>query len=548
MATYEVTGPDGATYEVAAPDGASEADVLAYAKRSFGQAQAPSAPDPVEGMSRTERVLAGTGKALSDAAGGIKQRWDEAAVGLEGAAGRVGQAINQAVGGPTAAQIMQRGQAEIAETKKRDAALMRDPYAIGGNIGGGMAVGALAAPLGPVGAGAALGFATPTTEGPREVLTNMALGAGSAYAGDKVVQGVSRAIQPRVNPDVKALMREGITPTPGQIMGGNAAKLEAKATSLPFIGDSIAAAQRRAGEQLNRAAFNRALSPLGEKLPAGVQGREAVRFVEERARDAYNKLLPKMSAQADDAFTAEITNLRSMVADGAIDPKIAGTFERIVQNRVLGKFQGQQAMTGETIKGVESYLGKEAARFRRSPDPDVNLLADALDEVQGSLRSLVSRNNPQYAKELGAANATWANFKRVQRAASYLGSDDGVFTPSQLESAVKALDRSKDKSAFARGSALMQDLSAPAKAVMGPKYPDSGTAGRLMNLGGLATALHSPQLLAAPAAGMAMYSPAGQRMMATLLTQRPQAAGLLARQIEAAAPLGGLLGANLALQ
>lgn len=544
MATFEVTGPDGATYHINAPDGATDAQIMSYVQSNAGQ----SAPDPTAGMSAMDRIAAGAGKAVADLGRGVKQRWNEAAAGLEAMSGPMGQKVNALLGYPSAAQIMQQEQQSIAASRRLDAPLMRDPYGIGGNIAGGMATGALAAPLGPVGMGAAMGYLTPTTNGPGEVLTNMGVGAGAGYLGDKAIKALSRTVQPKVNPDVQKLLDEGITPTAGQIMGGNAAKLEAKATSFPFVGDSIAAAQQRAGAQLNAAAANRALAPIGEKLPQGVQGRDAVQYVGQRIGDAYDKLLPKMTARADDAFVSEIGNLRSMVADGAIDPKVADTFERILNNRVLGKFQGQDAMTGETLKGVESYLTKEIGRYRRSPDPDVNLLADALGEVQGSLRDLVARNNPQYAKELTAANTAWANFKRVQRAASYLGSDQGTFTPSQLESAVKALDPSKDKAAFARGAALMQDLSGPAKSVMGPKYPDSGTAGRLMNLGGLAAAIHSPPMLAAPAAGMAMYSPTGQKMMASLLTQRPAAAGLLAQQIEALAPLGGLLGANLALQ
>lgn len=46
MPTYKITGPDGSTYQVNAPDGASEADVLAYAQRSFKMAAAPKPEKP----------------------------------------------------------------------------------------------------------------------------------------------------------------------------------------------------------------------------------------------------------------------------------------------------------------------------------------------------------------------------------------------------------------------------------------------------------------------------------------------------------------------
>lgn len=521
-----------------------------YAERDAGPwakyATAQPAEDPTATMSGGETFLAGAGKALTDLGRGAKQRLDETAAALESVVPGA-QSINRFFGGPSAAQIRDTGQAAVAESKRLDAPLMNTGAGLAGNIAGGVAGGALAAPLGPIGAGAALGYVTPTTKGPEEVLSNMAIGGGAGYVGDKVVKGLSRIVQPQVNPNVRTLMDEGITPTPGQILGGNWARAESKATSIPLVGDAIADSQKRAGAELNRAAFSRALKPIGEKLPANLQGKEAVKFTGDKLGAAYDDLLPKMMARKDQQFATEVESLRAMVADGAIDPNVSATFQRILDNRVLGKFQGQAAMTGETLKSVESHLSKEIARFRRSPDPDVNLMADALDEVQSSLRGLVTRNNPQFANELKAINSGWANFKRVQRAASYLGSDEGVFTPSQLESAVKALDRSKDKARFAEGKALGQDLSGPAKAVMGPKYPDSGTAGRVMNLGGLAAAVYEPTIAAGAAAGYGLYTAPMQRAIATLLTQRPQAAGLLARQIENMTPVGGLLGANLML-
>ncbi len=45
MATYQITGPDGATYKITAPEGASQADVLSFAKSQISAAPAqPTAP------------------------------------------------------------------------------------------------------------------------------------------------------------------------------------------------------------------------------------------------------------------------------------------------------------------------------------------------------------------------------------------------------------------------------------------------------------------------------------------------------------------------
>jgi hypothetical protein len=540
----DVRLPDG-TVLTNVPDGTTQTQLLQKLKANgynitplIKTPEVQGGADPLDGMSRTEKFFAGTGKAISDVASGLKQRLDDGAAALESTFSN----------GTTARDIQAAGQREIAETKKRDQPLMKDGWGLAGNITGQAAAGTLAAPLGPLGAGVAQGFAQPTTEGVGEVLTNMGMGGAAGWAGDKLVRGASRVVQPHVRPEVSALMREGVTPTPGQILGGNAARIEAKATSMPFVGDAIASSQRRAGEELNRAAFNRALAPVGAKLPSSISlGREAVAYVDDTLGARYNALLPRLTVKADRQFAQEVSSLQNMVNTGAIDPSAANTFNRILQNDVLGKFQGQNAITGQTMKAIESDLGAHIRRLAGSSDSDQRLLGDALKEAQETLRGLVQRSNPAHAKELKAINTGWANFKRVQRAAGYVGADDGVFTPANLQSAVKALDRSKDHGKFARGKALMQDLSDNAKSVMGSKYPDSGTAGRLMNVGAAATAVHTPAIPLGLLAASGLYTAPAQRALAAALTKRPGWAPLAAEEIESLAPLMGLLGSSAAL-
>lgn len=547
----DVRLPDGTVIR-GVPDGMSRADLTAKLARngydvSRLATKQDAAPNPTEGMSTFDTAAAGLGKGVVDVGRGLKQRLDEAAAGLESMIPGA-EAVSRFFGGKTAAGIRDQGQAAIAESKRLDKPLMEKPSAVFGNMAGTALAGALAAPLGPVGAGAAMGFATPTTDGAGEVLGNMALGAGAGYVGDKAIKGVSRMLKPNVRPDVRQLMADGVDLTPGQIMGGNFARVESKATSLPIVGDAIANAQRRGGEQLNRAAFNRALSPIGEKLPMSVSvGREAVKYADDTLGAAYEKLLPKLTTQADDTFAAEVQSLRQMVQEGALDPKYSNLFDRTVQSRVLDKFQGQNAITGKTLKDTESFLTTQIKRFAQSQDPDARLVGDAMQELQSSLRGLVQRSNPAHAKELKAINTGWANFKRVQRAASYMGAEDGVFTPAQLQSAVKALDRSKDKARFAEGRALMQDLSDTARSAMGPKYPDSGTAGRAMNAGALVSGLYNPAIPLGLGAGAAAYSNPSIKLIQSLLTQRPDALQLLGSNVRQLAPLGGLLGSSVAL-
>lgn len=401
--------------------------------------------------------------------------------------------------------------------------------------------------VGGAGLGAIAGGLMPNAGTDADKLTQMGMGAAGGALVPAITAGVGRVISPNAsrNPQLDLLKTEGVRPTVGQALGGVANKAEEKAISLPFMGDAIANARTRAAGDLNVAVANRALAPIGGKAPAGMDGRELVGHVRTQLGKAYDDLLPKLTVKADQAFASEVQNLRTMVNTGSIDPNVGKAFNRILQNDVLGKFRGQNALTGQTMKAVESDLGQKIAQFGASTDADQRMVADALREVQSSLRSLVQRSNPKYAAELKAINAGWANFKRMERAAGFLGADDGIFSAAQLQSAVKALERSKDKGKFSSGGALMQDLSDAGKSVLGSKVPNSGTADRLMNAGAIGAGLVNPLIPAGLLAGAGMYSAPVQRALLAAVASRPQAAqavaGLLNRTAPMLSPAGGLL-------
>ena len=89
-----------------------------------------------------------------------------------------------------------------------------------------------------------------------------------------ITKPVASMISPNVAPEVKTLMNEGITPTPGQILGGGAKRFEEGLSSVPVVGDFIKNAQLRAVEDLNKVAFDRALKPIGKELPKDASKKE----------------------------------------------------------------------------------------------------------------------------------------------------------------------------------------------------------------------------------------------------------------------------------
>lgn len=174
MPKYRITGPDGATYEVNAPDGASEADVMAYVRKNAQPKLAPLTADPTEGMSTTDKALAGVGKAFTD----------------------IGRGAGQLMG------VVSRD--DVADSRKLDSALMNTTAGKVGNFAGNLAVAAPTALIpgantitgaGLVGAG--LGLLQPSTSA-GETVANVGLGLGGGMAGQAIANKVPGMLANRV--------------------------------------------------------------------------------------------------------------------------------------------------------------------------------------------------------------------------------------------------------------------------------------------------------------------------------------------------------------
>lgn len=329
---------------------------------------------------------------------------------------------------------------------------------------------------------------------------------GAAGAGLSRLAG--RAAPAVASPGASTLARESIQLTPGQYAGGALKNLEDKATSWPVVGGIINNARRRGVEDFNRAAINRATLP---GMTVDGVGNQAIADLRRGLGDAYDATLANLSADAlEPQFVQRIASLRSMVS--ALPEREQRAFDAILEREIGGRMAPNGRINADNLQAVKSGLGEQATNFSGATDGYQRQLGQAIKQAEAELRDLVMRSNPQNAQELQAIDAAYANFKRLQRAASSVGTEDGVFTPAQLHNAAKAMDRTKDKRAFAEGDALMQDLTSAGKAVLPSKVPDSGTAGRLLSnvwspTGALSTL--AGLLLGLPAA--AVYSRAGSR-------------------------------------
>jgi hypothetical protein len=551
----EARMPDGAVLRFPAntPD-----DVVDRAAREYLTQQQPP--------SRGERFATGAG----DIARGAEQAGARA---ME--RGRGGWLDNLLRSNPNIAATMDSAlpQPTVAETDARVQQREQDYQArraAGGDtgmdwwrIGGQTAATLPAAALMPAGTGlmgaatagavqgAAMGGLQPVTnpdepfsdQKARQLLYGGAVGAAGGAAGHVV----GRMLSPRVSPNVRALNDAGVEMTPGQMVGGAAQRVEDRASSLPFVGDAIRTAQRRGVESLNRATANRVLREIGEEVPDGMPvGRDMVQHVADRVSRAYDDAIANVQPFGpDQQFAQEMVQAASRFAT----PEKRQAFADFLQQNVASRIQNGQ-LTGETYKQIDSVLGDLARSARSTTNLADREVGQMAQEIQVALRGLAARTNPTAAPAIRAADAAHAASVRLHAASAGVGAREGVFSGPQLAAAVRSADPSLRHNAYARGNALLQDLSDPAAAVLPSTVPNSGTPERLM----LATALSgnaasaaglvSWPALAAGAVGAGAYTrPATQALQAILARDPSMAARLTG---DALAQSGGALTAPLA--
>lgn len=427
--------------------------------------------------------------------------------------------------------------------------------------------GAAATALGRIGTGAAIGaasgLAAPSDPNSQQGYwdqklgqagTGAAFGAGGsvlANALGKVISGASGTAQ-------KTLADAGVRMTPGQILGGGVAKTEDKLTSIPIVGDLIKSAQQRAVNSFNTATYNEVLAPLGQKY-SGPIGTEGVAAVKQTISDAYDGALSKMTFKATDpGFQSDITNLSSLAQN--LPPAQQTQFMNVLKTQVFGKLGPQGNMDGQTLKGVQNELSTTARGYAGDASFDNRQLGAAIGEIKNAIDSSLPRYNSSDAvQQLSNANSAYANFVRLRSAAGSQGAmnNGGVFTAAQLNSAVRANDKSVGKGASATGNALMQGFSTAGQDVLGAKYPNSGTPGRaaimaaLSALGGggaTAAGFGAPALAAGGAAALASlpYTSLGQRAAQAALISRPAGAQAVGNFVQkGVSPFAAALGAAL---
>jgi hypothetical protein len=410
------------------------------------------------------------------------------------------------------------------------------------------ALGAAGRAIPAAAAGAAQAVLTPvTSEGDytTEKATQIGIGAGMGVLGEVAAQGVAKIANPLVSKAEKTMRDLGITPTPGQTMGGVFKKAEDFAQNLPLVGEQIRDAREKVLFDYNKAVINKALDKVDDKLPASVVGRDAVNYAAEQISNKYDDVLGKMSFNLDFKTTSGI--LSSLNKSNLTSDAQRQEATNVLNNIVLDKFSNSK-IPGTTYKQIESDLRKEASKYLNSASASDRNVGEALQNVLKTFKEELKSQNPKWTSTLRRIDSAYGDLSIMSKAAANTGAENGVFTPKQYQLAVKQLDVTRNKKNFARGLARGQELAETGMQVIGNPV-NSTLEGRLaLSAAGGAALLSNPQVaIPALSATSAMYSAPGLKVTDALLRQRPELAKLLGQTIQqSTVPTGGLFGYPLA--
>lgn len=369
--------------------------------------------------------------------------------------------------------------------------------------------------------------------------------SGALFGG--TLGGTLPTLTPKVTEGAKELLSRGVPVTIGQAFGPTAKRIEEAATSIPFAGDVIKGAQRKAIERFGTAAYNEALEPIGAKIPRGLTGRDAFEAAEQAISRAYDDVIKDIDLPAGQAFVQDVSGVVGRYAN-ELPKKEADQLAKIVQRELTNRIVDGR-LSKEAFKEAQSAIRGKAYQFGTSTDAYQKDLGDALNDVAGELFEVLQKEAPELATQLQKVDTAYSRFVPLQKAAAK--GEEAVFTPAQLRQQIRAQGR-RTPAAMARGELPMQRLAETGQNILGARLPDSGTATRglisLGALGGGGAAVGLPLEAMALGAGMSsLYTTPAQAFLRRAIPlagrglRTPAAAGLLAQPLsdKLQAPLFG---------
>ena len=342
-------------------------------------------------------------------------------------------------------------------------------------------------------------------------------GGGLSAVGAKGMQSLSSGARGGLS----QRMRENLDLTSGnteatllQRMGKG--DFEEGLQGLPLV----RGARQESVEGFNQDKVRRALKLVDEELPGGVRaGTDANAKLHAILNQKYNELRPKIVGRFDNMFTRSTNTMANRVLTSGDSLKV-DLFKEI--QKAGAKFR-TGAYDGNTFKDADQklrQLSHDWSQVEAGPgivNPSTyHEMAKVADKMRQQLRAQVARNDPAVGTQLKKLDTAWAHKLQIENATNRA---NGVYSPKQLLTTIKALDTSKGKGRSARGQALDQRYAQASEEILGSAPSKEST--NLLQTSGAAYMLQKhPILLGLPASTIAglSYTPGLKRLAKVLLT------------------------------
>lgn len=478
MPTYTIKAPDGNTYSVQGPPNAPQEDVQAEVLRQHPDSGNAPQANATDGMSTTDKVLAGVGKAYVDTGRGAQQAANEfgdkarsASLAAEGISDDTKPTLSSLITGQkgttTARDLsIQEG---IVESRKYDKALESTNAGKAGELIGHMVIG-LATPGGIVGqaaGGAVQGGLTPTA-GNESRAQNAALGGGMGAIGTvagrllgKVVGGVLQPFRTEFSQaaqeGVETLNASGVPLNAAQQGGGRLARsFSSIAEDNPLNGSNLGTQQKKA--------FTGAVLRI-----LGTNSEDARPSVMEAIRSKIGTTLDGLATKNPIALDEPLLQRMATIQASAEATMTKESYTPI--EKQLDNILSYAAAGGGTING--QLFGNLRSELSLMQKGNSGIVGHWAGEVQDAVSEALERQAPADAQAINHARQAWRIMRQVEPGIE----ENNYINPAKLWNSMDAMSNI-NQMVRGNGDQTLVKIAQAGKLILGNQQPNSGTAAR----------------------------------------------------------------------
>jgi len=288
-------------------------------------------------------------------------------------------------------------------------------------------------------------------------------GAAEGDLTDRVTQGaVSGAIGAGLGkvlsrtPEATALMQSGVELSPYQ-RNLLTKSLGTGLSKVPVIGTPVQKAWDRALLSFNTEVFNKALAPIGAKLPAGAFGTQAYNLARKETDKIYDTILPRAVIKDTKLLTNKLDDI-----------PVEGEQVKYIAN-LKNNYLSSEKLSGGQIKNLHKHLREEMFN-NREDNIGISLKAISI-QANNALKDVLIKNNPKFGEQLSKVDKSYGMLRSINNVVEGKSQASGAFgtQPFQPMELLAGIKRNSLGQQFARGQAPLQDFADDAVKALGQR-------------------------------------------------------------------------------